>query len=391
MISSTESPFTVGSPSPGALGSALAAIGRDQPVVMDEHMGAPLVLRHRDVSAALRNPAAFSTRFYGVGPMADSLIAREGSDHALQRRIHNRFFSPAASARYAAVVAPIARAAFGGLAARGEAELIEDVIARYPMKVFLSLLNVPDELGDQGLTWVREIMIWLSSPMNAEFAAQGTRSFAELQDYTTGLVERERVSPSDSMLGEIVKAHLDEGGYSAEAVTVAVVSLLLGGFETTVQLLTATVASLLLHPEALQRVRADPSLVNAAFDEAFRWANPTAGLYRQVVRDIEIAGEPVLAGGMVYLAIAAAHFDADAFPDPERFVLGRTASHLGFGLGAHYCVGAPLARIEARAALSELLAACPGLRLDPSAELSFRYGARGFPQHGAEALHVLTS
>jgi cytochrome P450 len=391
MISSAESPFAISRPSPAALGSALAAIGRDHPVIMDEHMGSPLVLRHRDVSAALRDPATFSTRFYGVGPMVNALIAHEGADHTRQRRIHNRYFSPGASARYAAVVEPIARAAFGGLADRAEVELIEDVVARYPMKVFLRLLNVPDDLGDQGLTWVREIMIWLSSPMNPELATRGAQAFAELQDYTTGLVERERANPGDSLLGEIVRAHLDEGDYSAEAVTVAVISLLLGGFETTVQLLAATVASLLLNPDALRRVRADASLMDGAFDEAFRWASPTAGLYRLVTRDTVIAGEPIPAGGMVSLAIAAAHLDADAYPDPDRFDVDRAASHLGFGLGPHYCVGAPLARIEARAALAALLAACPELRLNPSAELSFRYGARGFPQHGVEALPVLTA
>jgi cytochrome P450 len=174
-------------------------------------------------------------------------------------------------------------------------------------------------------------------------------------------------------------------------VTVAVIALLLGGFETTVQLLAATVTSLLLHPDHLQRVREHPELMDAAFDEALRWAAPTAGLYRLVKHDTEIAGTPVAAGSMVYLAIAAAHFDEAAYPDPQEFRLDRTGAHLGFGAGPHYCVGAPLARMEARAALSALLDACPRLSLDPSADLSFVYAARGFPQHGTESLRVLTA
>jgi cytochrome P450 len=150
------------------------------------------------------------------------------------------------------------------------------------------------------------------------------------------------------------------------------VSLLLGGFETTIQMLSATIASLLLNPESLERVRADTGLIDAAIDEAFRWANPSAGFYRLVRQDTRIAGIDLPAGSMAYLCAAAAHFDEQAYPDAERFDLDRRGSrHLGFGLGPHYCVGAPLARIEVRAALTALLAACPVMRLDPDSQPSF--------------------
>jgi cytochrome P450 len=177
--------------------------------------------------------------------------------------------------------------------------------------------------------------------------------------------------------------------YAAETVTVAVVSLLLGGFETTIQMLSAAIASLLLNPESLTRVRADAELIDAAVDEAFRWANPSTGFYRPVQQDTRIAGTDLRAGSMVYLCVAGAHFDEQTYPDPRRFDLDRRGGHLGFGLGSHYCVGAPLARIEARAALSALLAACPDVRLDPDSPPSFYYGARGFVQHGTDALPVL--
>lgn len=395
MIAYTESAFGVRSGSPATLGGTLAAIGRDRPVVFDELMGAPLVLRHTDVSAALRNSTTFGTQFYGMGPMSDSMIAHDGPEHTRRRRVHNRFFGPAASAQYARIVEPIAQRTFGdpaGPAARdGSVDLVGDLIAGYPMQVFMGLLGVPDDLGSQGLQWVRAIMAWLSAPMDATLVEPGTTAFAELHAYTTALVEAARARPGDNLLGQIIQAHVDEGGYTPEAVTVAVIGLLLGGFETTVQLLAATITALLLHPGALRQVREDPSLMNAAFDEALRWAAPTAGLYRLVKHDTVVAGNPVAAGAMVYLAIAAAHFDESVYPDPHEFRLDRPGTHLGFGAGPHYCVGAPLARLEARAALSALLDACPRLRLDPSAELSFHYSARGFPQHGTESLRVLTT
>jgi cytochrome P450 len=187
----------------------------------------------------------------------------------------------------------------------------------------------------------------------------------------------------------VVRAHLVEGGFSVEACSMAVVSLLLGGFETTIQMLSGTLASLLLNPPALAEVRASPGRIDAAIDESFRWANPSAGLYRLVTSDTSIAGTSLAAGSMVYLCIASAHYDASVYPDPSSFDLSRRAAHLGFGLGPHYCAGAPLARIEVGAAVSALLDSFPSMRLDPSRPPSFHYGARGFVQHGTESLSVL--
>ncbi|GAB3981396.1 cytochrome P450 [Actinoallomurus acanthiterrae] len=389
MIASADSVFRFRSDSPVTFGSRLAALGREQPIIFDEFMGAPLVLRHGDVMAALHDTATFSTRPYGMGPMSSAMIAHDGAEHRRQRRIHNRFFSARASARYAEIVAPIAERIFGSLAAKSKVDLVQDAIARYPMEVFLALLGIPDELGDQGLHWVRATVTWLGSPLREELAAAGQEAFAELSAYTRRLVERERENPGDNLLGEVIRAYLSEDAYTPQTVTVAVVSLLLGGFETTIQMLSSTLASLLLNPESLARLRTDVDLIDAAVDEAFRWANPSAGFYRLVMRDTRIAGTDLRAGSMVYLCAAGAHFDDEAYPEPERFDLDRRGGHLGFGLGPHYCVGAPLARIEARAALTALFAACPDIRLDPDSPPTFFYGARGFVQHGTETLNVL--
>lgn len=390
MITAAESVFAAQFDSPTTLGRRLAALGRELPVVFDQRMGAPLVLRHKDVSAALRDTGTFGTQFYGMGPMAASMIAHDGAEHTRQRRIHNRFFSPGVSRRYEERIVPIAARTFGSL--KGDrVELVEAAIARYPMRVFLDLLGIPDEVGDQGLAWVRTIVSWLGSPMDEALAEPGMRAYQELSDYTRTLVEAELANPKDNLLGEIIRAHLAEDQFSLEACVVAVVGLILGGFETTIQMMTATLSSLLLNPDALDQVRADRSLIEPAIDEAFRWANPSAGLYRLVLRDVEIAGTPIAAGSMAYFCIAAAHYDEEAFPDPEVFDVRRRPAQLGFGLGPHYCVGAPLARIEVRAAVDALLDACPALRLDPDRPMSFRYGARGFVQHGTDAVPVLTT
>ncbi len=383
----TESPFAVRSASPATLGRALAAMGRDRPVVFDDLMAAPLVLRHKDVSAALRNSTVFSTAFYGTPPMETMMIAHNGPEHMRQRRIHNRFFSPVASARYTDRVRAVAEGAVSRLRGRTRADLVDDMIARYPMAVFVDLLGIPDDFGDRGLALVRAIVTWLGSPMNEELAEPGRSAFSELRAHTETLVDP--ADPGDNLLGDVVRAHLAEGGFSADECVMAVISLLLGGFETTIQMLSGTLASLLLNGRALSAVRADHDLIDGAIEEAFRWANPSAGLYRLVTEDTELAGVTFTQGSMVYLCIAGAHYDETVHHDPDTFDLDRGASHLGFGLGPHYCAGAPLARIEVRAAIETLLDEFPDLRLDPGDPPVFHYGARGFVQHGTEKLSVL--
>ncbi len=383
----TESPFAVRSTSPTTLGSALSALGRDRPVAFDELMAAPLVLRHKDVSAALRNSTVFSTAFYGAPPMESMMIAHNGPEHVRQRRIHNRFFNPVASARYTDRVRATARRAVSRLHGRTRADLIADMIARYPMAVFVDLLGIRDDLGDQGLAWVRAIVTWLGSPMNEELADPGRRAFSELRAYTEALVDP--ADPGDNLLGDVVRAHLAEGGFSVDECVMAVISLLLGGFETTIQMLSGTLASLLLNRRALAAVCADHDKIDSAIEEAFRWANPSAGLYRLVTEDTELADTTFTKGSMVYLCIAGAHFDETVHRDPHVLDLDRGASHLGFGLGPHYCAGAPLARIEVRVAVETLLEEFPDLRLDPDDPPVFHYGARGFVQHGTEKLSVL--
>lgn len=387
MITATESLFAARSFSPATLGHSLAVLGQEQPVVYDELMAAPVVLRHKDVSAALRNTGTFSTAFYGRPPLETSMMAQHGYEHTRQRRIHNRFFNPVASARYTERVRTVAWNTVANLAGRTRAELMTDMIDRYPMAVFLDLLGIPDDLGDDVLAWVRAVVTWLGSPMDEEATEDGRQAYQKLRAATDMFVNPD--CPGHNLLGEIVRAHLEEGVFSVDACTVAVVNLLLGGLETTIQMLSGALASLLLNPVALAVVRADHSRIGDAVDEAFRWANPSAGLYRLVTEDAEIAGTPLPAGSMVYLCIAAAHYDSAAHWDPELFDLNRHAAHLGFGLGPHYCVGAPLAKIEVCEALAALLEMFPNLRLDPIRSPTFRYGARGFVQHGTEALNVL--
>src|SRR6266498_3244965 len=163
VLPAAESPFAVRSASPSTLGRTLAALGQDEPVVYDELMAAPVVLRHKDVSAGLRNASVFSTAFYGTPPMETAMIAQNGAEHTRMRRVQNRFFNPTVSARYTQRVEAVAARTVGMLDGT-PTDLVAAMIAHYPMTVFLDLLGIPDDLGDQGLDWVHAIVSWLGSP-----------------------------------------------------------------------------------------------------------------------------------------------------------------------------------------------------------------------------------
>jgi cytochrome P450 len=382
--------LAVWSPSPTTLGLSLAEIGRDKPTVYDDSLRGWLVLRHRDISAALRNPMAFSNRHYGVGSQSSGITAQDGDEHRRQRRIYNRIFRPAALERYQRLIMPIAHEVFGALDGKDQVDLAKEVFARYPVDAFVALFGAPRQVGDHVIRWVRDYVRWLLAPKDSDAETAGMNAMQELADTARQLVERELAEPTDGLLGEIVRSHQSEDAFSIEACCTAIKTLMLGAIENTIQMTTATVASILLNPNAAQRAVADRTLWDTVITESFRWANPTVMITRLVVQDVEIAGTTIPAGELAWLSVAAGHYDEEVYPRPDVFDLDRRQpAHLGLGAGPHYCVGGPLARMEVRAALDVLFDRFPQVRLDPEQPPSFGYGARDFVLHGTNALHVL--
>src|SRR5262249_19885408 len=151
------------------------------------------------------------------------------------------------------------------------------------------------------------------------------------------VTERERQRPGPNLLGEIVRTMQAEGMGSFEECEQVVFNLMLGGYETTIGSLAAALAALLLHPDSMDRVRADGSLVGPAIDESLRWATPSSLLPRLAEQDVTIGDARIPAGSTVYLCVDAAHYDEDAFPNPAKFDIDRRPSVLTFGAGPHFC------------------------------------------------------
>jgi len=378
---------------PTALGMSMAAEARKYGVYFEEALGLPVVLRTSDVGAALRDNETFSTRVFQNGIMRDALVSQRGDAHRQMRKLYNGFFAPQKIKRYEeSLVVPAVEATLDELAEQAEPELIEHFCTIIPQRIVSSLFGLPFERIAENDVLVRKIIASLVRPDTPEVVAEGERAYEAMKAELFDIARRELESPSDNLLGEIAKALHAEGEATVEACERIVFTLILGSYETTIWGLASVCSALLLRPEARERLREDLSLVPRAIEEAWRWCGSTFGTIRYVEREVEVAGQQLAAGTVVHLAFLPLHFDGEVYDQPERFDIGRKAKTMIFGEGIHYCVGAPLARMETRVGITELLRRFPDLRLDPARPAPrFHLGPRGASVFGPDNLPVLLS
>ena len=185
----------------------------------------------------------------------------------------------------------------------------------------------------------------------------------EFMTYLRGVVQERREQPSDDLISTLIANQADEDGLSDYEVMMFIQLLLVAGNETTTNLISNAVSALLDHRDALEQVAADPTLVPALVEETVRFDAPVQTVFRSTTREIELHGIPLPKGAFVAAMLGSANRDGRRFREPDRFDLSReTKGHLGFGFGAHFCLGASLARLEARCALEALVPELPKLR-----------------------------
>lgn len=387
---SDTSPLALGYATPAMLGRAFGTLAAARPVYDDTFLQVPMILRRADVLAALRSPEIYSNRCFSVGPLVASPIALDGAQHARIRRVYNRFFAPAAVARYEAeVVEPVARALIEDLAGEPSVELIAGFATRLPIAVMSRLLELPADAMERTQRWTQALISWIVAPFRPEVVEAGQQAEQSLRGFVRPRIEAELEHPGASLLGEIVRGVQAEGdGTVAECENTAM-SLVVAAYETTTAMLASVLGALLLHPDLLAQARADRQRLAPTLEEAMRWGNVVPFLLRALTRDVTLDGVTLAAGSVVALCTTSVNYDAELHPDPERLDITRKQSHVTFGSGPHYCVGAPLARIEARVGLALLLDRFPELRLDPTRPPEFRFGARGITMFVPDALHVL--
>lgn len=309
------------------------------------------------------------------------MLTSDPPDHARLRTLVNKAFTVRTVTALRPRIEEITDALLDAADQPGEIDLIAALAFPLPVAVICELLGVPYADRSDFSTWSNVIT---SSTSDADAL---TSASGEMARYLLGLIALKRSAPADDLLSRLIAAS-DEGDRLSETELVSMGFLLLvAGHETTVNLIGNGVLSLLRHPDQLAALRADPGLVEGAIEEFLRFDGPVnIATFRFAGAPLTIGGQDIAPGEIVFVALGSADRDAERFPEPDRLDVSRTVrGHLAFGNGIHYCVGAPLARLEGQIAIGRLLARYPDLALatDPDQiewrESSLIRGVRAMP------------
>jgi cytochrome P450 len=372
-----------------------------QRIVGTDGMPAWIVTRYDDVRGALADPRLSldkrhalpgNYKGFALPPALDAnLLNMDPPDHTRIRSFVVRAFTAGRTERLRQPIRRTADELLDAIEAAGRApggisdgspdspgghtDLIASYAAPLPIAVICELLGVPPGDRIDFRQWTNELMI--PDPARPEGMKEAVRS---MLGFFTALLAHKRAEPADDLLSALIAARDDaDDRLSEDELTSLAFLILFAGYENTVQLIGNATVALLRHPEQLAALRADPARTGAAVEELMRYDGPALlALRRFPVEDLEIGGVRVPAGETVLLSPASANRDPDRFADPGRLDLDRdTAGHLALGHGIHYCLGAPLARLETEIALTALLGRFPDLALDvPYEELRWRPSTR---------------
>jgi cytochrome P450 len=330
----------------------------------------------RDPALALspEELAAFAESTPDVFAYVDNhMLNKDGDDHRRLRRLVTKAFTPRMVERLRPRIQEIADELIDRVAARGEMDLVEAFAFPLPITVIAELLGVPVADRERFREWSNAIV----TPALSPDALSGF--FAQMQafvDYLLALFEERRREPGEDLTSALVGVE-DGGDTLAESELSSMVALLIvAGHETTVSLIGNATLALIRHPEQRELLERRPELLPRAVEELVRFDGPVERtLTRWAARDGRLGGQTIRRGDPVIVVLGAADRDGERFEAPDTLDLGaeRDVKHVGFGRGSHYCLGAPLARLEAEVALATLLRRLPGLRLAvPEAELAWR-------------------
>src|SRR6266545_1117759 len=310
------------------------------------------------------------------------LLNSDPPDHERLRRLVNKAFTPRRSERLRPRIASITAELLDDISTHDEVDLVASFAFPLPLTVICELLGVPVADRDDLHAWFATMVSNTVSP--EKWQADATA----LIGYFMALLAAKRSDPADDLLSALISAR--DGGDSLsenELISMALL-LLIAGHETTANLIGNGMLALLLNPAEFARLRADRGLLSGAVDELLRFSNPVnTATHRFAAEPVEIGGVRIGPGDLVLVALSGANRDPSRFADPDRLDLGRDSSaQLGFGHGIHYCLGTPLARLQAEIAFGELMARFPAMRLAvPADDLRWRTTTL---IHGLEALPV---
>lgn len=355
---------------------------REDPVHWCEPLQGWLITRHDDVQAGFRDPRLSSDRIsLNMNAMPEPLRTEmcplgnhvsnwlgftDPPKHTRMRGLIMKVFTPRLAEQIAPRIEEIVTGLLDRALPRGEFDFMSEVAFPLPASVICEILGIPMDYQDQFRRWAEDMLLFAGAvgPGIAKVAVPAQRSYRELAAYFRELTRERRAAPRADLLSALAAVEDEEGGLSEAELMGLSIFLFIAGHETTVSLIGNGLLALLQNPGERARLQREPALLPLAIEEFLRYESPIQIATRRPTEDFVLRGRTIRAGQTVVLMLGAANRDPERFPEPDRLDVGRKENkHTAFGWGAHFCLGAPLARIEAQIALRALLARAPALRL----------------------------
>jgi cytochrome P450 len=373
---------------------------REAPIFFMPEFGFWAITRYDDVLTVLKDPETFSSansptvpdpppefreQLPNGFPQRSQLAAADPPEHTRLRRLAQKAFSPRLLASKEGELRAIAAALVAEMAQQDEVDVVECFCDRMAMRSITSLLGAPldDErkfrqFGADNLTLIsaKPPLDPAQMPAYDALLRSITPNLVEYNEYVQALLNDRRSHPREDIISELVRLR-DEDDTAARLTDDELIGLvstmIVGGIDTTAMALTHTIMVLQEDRSRWERLKADPSLAPAVWEETLRIRNPGLGPFRLVTRDTTLSGVALPAGSMIWMLQSSANNDESMFPNPDVFDIEREnlKEHVGLGRWTHFCLGAPLARMEGRVALEELVKGVPELELVEDQELTW--------------------
>ncbi len=352
------------------------------PVRWDPQWPTWVITGYAEVSAALHDPRITASRFAMdlewlpeeargplvpvVGALQRQMLFVDGRDHARLRSLGNKAFTPRVVEAMRERIQTLVDRLLDDAADQGTMDLLPALAYPLPITVIGELLGVPEADNPLLKRWSDDFAAFLDgSSLTPESAAQALHSIAEFMAYFRRLTLSRRGTKHGDLLQALADAEVEGERLSEDELLANCVLLLAAGHETTTNLIANGILALLRHPEQWDDLRANPSLINGAVNELLRYESPVQNTERRATVDLDLGGARIAADQLMLVVLGAANRDPRAYAEPDRLDIRREGpSHLAFGYGHHFCLGAALARLEGQIAIGTVVRRFPNLRLE---------------------------
>jgi len=361
----------------------------EEPVFFSEEINAWVITRYNDIKSILLQPEIFSSKDtmrpivkftpevlqvlnQGYRKVPET-VNSDGINHLRFRTPLNKVFSPPRMKAMAPTVRKVVNQLIDDFINDGEAEIMTQFANMLPLEIILLLYDIPLARMDDCKRWCTDMHGLISEPLSPERQLECAQSRVAFHRYIGHMIEERRKALGEDVISLMLTVHYDPAQPLSEDELVRVLSAtLLAGHETTAMLIGNALHLLLKRPELWQKLCEQPNIISNAIEEVLRYDGPIHAFHRTALQEVQVGAVTIPAGSLLLLVYGSANYDEAQFPTPEQFDIYRSPNrHLSFGHGIHFCVGAPLARLEAQIALEMLSQRLPHLRLKPEQSISY--------------------